>query len=67
MYVLITLQTIALAMSLGGTRWKVFRYRDNLILKMAFWPGPAVDLARHHAAALLLIQVAWSLAGPHRN
>ncbi len=39
MYVLITLQSIALAMSLSGSRWRIFTYHDNLILKLMFWPG----------------------------
>ena len=38
MYVLITLQAILLAMSLGGSGWRLFQYHDNLILKQAFWP-----------------------------
>ncbi len=38
MYLLITLQSVALAMSLGGSGWKIFEYHDNLILKLAFWP-----------------------------
>jgi len=39
MYVLITLQSIALAMSLSGSTWRVFKYHDNLILKALFWPA----------------------------
>jgi hypothetical protein len=38
MYVLITLQCILLAMSLGGSGWRLFQYHDNLILKQSFWP-----------------------------
>jgi len=38
MYVHITLQAIALAMLFGGSKWKVFAYHDNLILKLLFWP-----------------------------
>ena len=38
MYVLITLQTVALAMSLTGAGGRLFVYRDHLILKLAFWP-----------------------------
>lgn len=38
MYVLITLQAGALAMSLQGSGWKLLRYRDHLILRAAFWP-----------------------------
>ncbi len=38
MYVLITLQTVALAMSLMGAGGRLFAYRDHLILKLAFWP-----------------------------
>jgi len=38
MYVLITLQTVAVAMSLGGSRWSIVR-NDNRILKLAFWPA----------------------------
>lgn len=39
MYVLITVQSIALAMSLSGCTWRLFTYHDNLILKLLFWPG----------------------------
>ena len=38
MYVLITVQSAALALSIGAAGWKVFEYHDNLILKLAFWP-----------------------------
>jgi len=38
MYVLITLQTVVLAMSLAGAEWRLFGYRDKLILRLAFWP-----------------------------
>jgi len=38
MYVLITLQAVALALSLAGKEWRLFEYRDKLILKLAFWP-----------------------------
>lgn len=38
MYVFITLQTVALAMLLRGANWKLFVYRDNLVLKLLFWP-----------------------------
>jgi hypothetical protein len=38
MYVLITLQAIVLAVSLGGSRWRIFQYHDNLVLKQSFWP-----------------------------
>ena len=38
-YVLVTLQAVLLALSLAGTGWRVFTYRDNLILKLAFWPA----------------------------
>lgn len=30
--------TVALAMSLAGKQWRLFEYRDKLILKLAFWP-----------------------------
>lgn len=39
MYVLITAQSIALALSLSGTPWRVFTYRGNLVLKVLFWPS----------------------------
>lgn len=38
MYVFITLQLLALAMLIEGRQWRVFTYRDNLALKLAFWP-----------------------------
>ena len=38
MYVLITLEAIALAMLLRGSRWRIFDYEDNLALKLLFWP-----------------------------
>jgi len=38
MYLYITLQTLALATMFRGVDWKLFRYEDNLILKLAFWP-----------------------------
>lgn len=38
MYVLISLQAIALAMLFRGSRWKIFGYHDNLSLKLLFWP-----------------------------
>ena len=38
MYVLITLQSIALAMLFYGSKWRIFEYHDNLVLKLLFWP-----------------------------
>jgi hypothetical protein len=38
MYVLIALQTVALAMLHAGAGGRLFAYRDHLILKLAFWP-----------------------------
>jgi hypothetical protein len=38
MYVFITLQLLALAMMIEGRQWRIFTYRDNLALKLAFWP-----------------------------
>ena len=38
MYVFIKLETMALAMLLRGANWKIFIYRDNLVLKLLFWP-----------------------------
>ncbi len=38
MYVFITLEAVALAALLRGTNWKIFTYRDNLVLKLMFWP-----------------------------
>ena len=38
MYVFITLEAVALATLLRGTNWKIFTYRDNLTLKLMFWP-----------------------------
>lgn len=38
MYLYITLQTLALATMFSGVDWKLFRYEDNLILKLSFWP-----------------------------
>ena len=38
MYVFITLEAVALAALLRGTNWKLFTYRDNLALKLMFWP-----------------------------
>ena len=38
MYLYITLQTLALATMFRGVDWKLFRYEDNLILKLLFWP-----------------------------
>lgn len=38
MYVFITLQLLALAMLIEGRQWRIFTYRDNLTLKLAFWP-----------------------------
>jgi len=38
MYLYITLQTVALATMFRGVDWKLFRYEDNLILKLLFWP-----------------------------
>ena len=38
MYLYITLQTLALATMFRGVDWKLFRYEDNLILKLSFWP-----------------------------
>jgi hypothetical protein len=39
MYIFITLQLLVLAMLLGGKNWRIFTYRDNLILKLLFWPA----------------------------
>ena len=38
MYLYITLQTVALATMFRGVDWTLFRYEDNLILKLLFWP-----------------------------
>jgi hypothetical protein len=38
MYVFITLEAVALAALLRGTNWGLFTYRDNLVLKLMFWP-----------------------------
>lgn len=38
MYVFISLEALALAMLLRGTNWRIFTYRDNLVLKLLFWP-----------------------------
>ncbi|MGH0030576.1 MAG: PDC sensor domain-containing protein [Myxococcota bacterium] len=38
MYVLITLQSVLLAVSLAGADWRIFTWRDHLALKLAFWP-----------------------------
>lgn len=38
MYVFITLQTVALAMLFRGAGSKIFRYEDNLVVKLLFWP-----------------------------
>jgi len=38
MYLYITMQTIALAAMFHGVDWKLFRYEDNLTLKLLFWP-----------------------------
>ena len=38
MYVLVTLQSIGLAMWFNGSEWRVFTYHDNLIPKLLFWP-----------------------------
>ena len=38
MYLYMTLQTLALAAMFRGVDWKLFRYEDNLIVKLAFWP-----------------------------
>ncbi len=38
MYVFITLEAVALAALLRGSSWKLFTYRDNLVLKLMFWP-----------------------------
>jgi hypothetical protein len=38
MYLYITMQTVALATMFRGVDWKLFRYEDNLILKLLFWP-----------------------------
>ncbi|MGH0036341.1 MAG: PDC sensor domain-containing protein [Myxococcota bacterium] len=50
MYVLITLQSVALAISLSGSGWRVLTYRDNLVLKLAYWP---VLLTAWYAVTLL--------------
>ena len=50
MYVLITLQSVLLALSLSGTAWRIFTVRDNLILKLGFWP---VLLSAWYAVTLL--------------
>ncbi len=39
MYVFITVEAIALAMLFRGVDWKFFTYRDNMILKLMFWPA----------------------------
>ena len=39
MYVFITFEAIALAMLIRGTKWKIFKFQDNLILKLLFWPA----------------------------
>ena len=38
MYLYIAVQTLALATMFSGVPWKLFRYEDNLILKLLFWP-----------------------------
>lgn len=38
MYLYITLQAVALAAMFRGVDWKLFRYQDNLISKVLFWP-----------------------------
>ena len=38
MYVVITLQTVALAMLFRGAGSRIFGYGDNLVLKLLFWP-----------------------------
>jgi len=38
MHLYITMQTIALATMFHGVDWKLFRYEDNLTLKLLFWP-----------------------------
>ena len=38
MYLYIAVQTLALATMFSGVDWKLFRYEDNLILKLLFWP-----------------------------
>jgi hypothetical protein len=50
MYLYIAVQTLALATMLQGVDWKLFRYEDNLILKLLFWP------------VLLAIWLAFTLA-----
>lgn len=39
MYIFITLELLALAMLFGGKQWRIFAYRDNLALKLLFWPA----------------------------
>ena len=38
MYVLVSLQAITLAVFFSGSQLKIFRYRDNLLIKLLFWP-----------------------------
>lgn len=38
MYLYITVQTLALAAMFSGVDWKLFRWNDNLALKLMFWP-----------------------------
>jgi len=38
MYLMITMQTVTLAMLFRGSSWKIFQYHDNLVLKLLFWP-----------------------------
>ena len=38
MYLFITVETLALATMFRGVDWKLFRWQDNLALKLAFWP-----------------------------
>ena len=38
MYLYIAVQTLTLATMFRGVDWNLFRYEDNLILKLLFWP-----------------------------
>jgi hypothetical protein len=38
MYLYITVETLALATMFRGVSWKLFRWQDNLALKLVFWP-----------------------------
>jgi hypothetical protein len=50
MYVVITWQSIALAMLFHGSKRSLFAYHDNLVLKLLFWP---VLLSTWYGATLL--------------